>query len=974
MPASVEYAQLGVPRPARFRPVRFDLDIVGRSLRAAPEAAELLRQDVNLQARAPIVIDLPHPDAGVVSFEVVEHSIMAPELAARYPEIKTYRAIATDGTGAHARLSVTPDGFRAQVLDPDGTWYIDPYDANDPSLHSVYFARDHMNGEPFSCVTDGVVPPMAHALHDHDHDHGDLHDDSENFNQLSGSALRTYRIAISATGEYTAARGGTIPAALSSIVTTLNRVTGVYESELAISFTLIANNDILIFTDPNTDPFTNFDNLAMLSENQTTITNLIGAANYDIGHVFGTAGGGVASLGVVCRSDRKARGVSSGSNPTGDLFDVRLVSHEIGHQFGANHSWNGVSNACSDSNRNSPTAYEPGSGSTIMSYTGICGPDNVRNSPIPHFHSISYDEMRSYVEFGLGGGCAVLTSSGNTPPIVDAGPDFAIPVGTPFTLTAAGSDSDGETVTYSWEQRDLGVPATLSAPDNGNIPLFQAIAPSTSPSRTFPSQPAFLAGVLDPREKLPAVPRVMDFRVTARDGNPTAGGVAFDNMVVDVVGSDPFAVTSPDGGEEWVGTRTVTWDVVGTNAAPFNVSTVDIYLSTDGGQTYPFLLADDTPNDGSQSVSLPLVNTALARIKIEANDNIFFAVSPDNFELGSFPIVLEERQRQTLVPPGQVTQVSFAVLDGIELVDPTSPTLFVSTNGGPFVASPLIQIAGEWVGSLPAANCGENIRYYATAASQSGATDIFPSNAPGSPVASAVGVVEVFFEDSFASDLGWTVTTTATDGGWQRGQPQGNGRADPAADFDGNNLCYLTGIDPLDTNSDVDGGRTILTSPVFDFTGGGTLSYAYWFDDSAGVPIDLPDRYTVETSNDGGATWRTEVVYATTAISWRTDTRVISAANAGSNFRVRVTVSDEGDGSLVEGGFDAFEAIRAECIDGPIVCSADYNGDGLVNAFDPIALLRDIDSGSLLADYNNSGEADAADLLALILDAQAGCP
>ena len=276
----------------------------------------------------------------------------------------------------------------------------------------------------------------------------------------AGTELRTYRLANAATGEYTAFHGGTVPLGQAAIVTAVNRVTGIYEVELAVRMILVANNSSLVYTNSGTDPYTNSDASALLSENQGNIDAIIGDANYDVGHVFSTGGGGLAGLGVVGISGQKARGETGSGSPVNDSFYVDYVAHELGHQFGGNHTFNQP-----DGNRNAGTAMEPGSGSTIQAYAGLFGPDDLQPNSDPYFHSISFDEMFGYVSTGAGNAAAVITATGNNVPTVNAGNDYTIPAGTPFALSAYGDDADvGDVLTYNWEQRDLGPAMDLSAP------------------------------------------------------------------------------------------------------------------------------------------------------------------------------------------------------------------------------------------------------------------------------------------------------------------------------------------------------------------------------------------------------------------------------------------------------------------------------------------------------------------------------
>jgi hypothetical protein len=536
--------------------------------------------------------------------------------------MRTYLATSLDRPGVTARLDWGgPNGFHAVVLGPTGTYFVDPAAPGEFSRYAAYHKGDNVAAQPLQCdggdlttgsgMSSALVSPAAASS--------------------TGGNLRSYRFAFAVTGDYTVElAGGDVAVAQANAVTITNRVNATFERELSVRLLLIGNNADIVYGDPDTDPYTQGDTGAMLDENQTNLDAVIGTGNYDIGHVMYRGGSGRAFLNSPCNGSLKARAVSGVFQATGDSIVVEMIAHELGHQFGARHTFNSELGFCSG-NRTGSSAWEPGSGTTIMSYSGICNEDNVQSFSNDYFHGGSLDQMLNFV--AAGGSCAAVARAGNAnAPIVSATGGYTIPVGTPFELDVdSASDADGDTLTFSWEQFDLGQAATLAEGDNGDNPLVRSLPPAFDSLRMVTGEAL--------GETLPTTTRALNFRVTARDNAAGGGRVGEANITLNTDASiGPFAVTFPNGGERLTSANppTVTWNVAGTNGAPVNTATVDILLSTDGGQTYGTTLAAGVPNDGAQEVVLPAVNSATARIKIKAAGNIYFDASDANFSLNAF--------------------------------------------------------------------------------------------------------------------------------------------------------------------------------------------------------------------------------------------------------------------------------------------------------------------------------------------------
>jgi hypothetical protein len=477
---------------------------------------------------------------------------------------------------------------------------------------------------------------------------------------INGYQLRTYRLALSADHYYCQAATGlgtpTIAQALSCMTTSLNRINGVYEREFSITMNFTSKEDTLIWP-VNTgsvngnDPFNTIDNNpnSCLTQNQTECDNRIGNANYDIGHVFTTGGGGLSLLGVICSSGNKAQSVTGSPTPVGDGFDIDYVAHEMGHEYGADHPFNNNADGSCGGNAWQATAYEPGSGSTIMAYAGICPPDDLQMHSDAYFHAVSLVQIYNYTIAGSGNSCAVRTNTNNKPVGISAfTASYAIPYKTPFELTAPTAvDSVADTsTTYNWEQWNLGDFGAELVQTFFRGPIFRSYMGTTSPTRIFPKNSMVLSSVLTNAgtegaegEKAPDTARYLTFKCTIRNIFQGNGCFLFpdDTIHLNVINTGAgFKVTSQNSFVNYAGasTQTITWNVVGTTSSPINCANVDIYLSTDGGNTWPTLIGN-YPNNGSASVTMPnpAATTNLARIKVKGSGNVFFNVNSSNFTL-----------------------------------------------------------------------------------------------------------------------------------------------------------------------------------------------------------------------------------------------------------------------------------------------------------------------------------------------------
>jgi subtilisin-like proprotein convertase family protein len=573
-----------------------------------------------------VTISLPISDGTIETFEVFEASNFAKELQAQYPSIRAYVGMGINDKTAQARISLDPNGIQVMISKAGKkTVFIESFSA-DGMIYAVYTSSRKKGKLPFTCSTEDQALVL------------NLNKEAQQVQSSSGELL-VFRLALSCNGEYTQYFGGTVAGALAAMNATMTRVNGVFEKDFGIRMDIIPTNENVIFTNPATDPYTTMG--SWNNQLQATLTSVIGEANYDVGHMFGATGGGgnAGCIGCVCVDGQKGRGITSPADgvPAGDTFDIDYVAHELGHQFGANHTF-------SHNVEGTGVNVEPGSGSTIMGYAGITTRDVQQNSD----DYFVYASIKQVQDNMVGKTCPVRTPLGKPLPITNAGPDFTIPKGTPFVLTGSATNPNGDALTYCWEQNDTatnqtGANSAASATKTGG-PNWRSYDPVVDPTRYFPPLSRVVVNQSTTQgseivvEALSNVARTLNFVLTTRDNFVGAGQTSSDatRITVNAV-AGPFLVTSPNAFLSWqAGTnQIVTWDVAGTTGNSVNAPYVDIYLSMDGGFTYPILLASQVPNDGQETITIPNQLGSTNRIMVKGNNHVFYDISNANFVIGA---------------------------------------------------------------------------------------------------------------------------------------------------------------------------------------------------------------------------------------------------------------------------------------------------------------------------------------------------
>lgn len=611
-------------KPTPKKSILLSLDLESLKLRLLNIAKRGLSSD-----NEGVRVDFPNQEGNFESYLVKEASVMTPELQVKYPEIRAFVGKGIDNPTAIIRFSLSPQkGLSSMVLSDKKTVFVEPYSAD--LSHYMVFVKS-VEDPPtaaFECET-------AYAKSEFD-----ISDEAYiALRNADDQTLRTYRLALACTVEYSQFHGGTFGQVTAAMNATMARVNGVFERDLGLTMVMVPNATIVFLgPDVTSDPYTNQSGSAMLNQNQTTCDSNIGSANYDLGHVFSTGGGGIAALNSPCNNNLKAYGVTGSFSPQGDTFDIDFVAHEFGHQFGGNHTQN---NSC----QRSAVSVEPGSGSTIMGYAGICDP-NVQNNSDDYFHGENIKEMWLNISAGTGSTCFTGGTTNNAAPQVNAGANFAIPKATAFVLKGAATDANTEAagLTYCWEQTDT-TPATMP-PQSTNTggPAFRSLDATISPDRYMPPLNTVMSGSLATTwEVVPSVARAMNFLLTVRDNELDGGATGSGEMEVSVEDVTPFTVvTPPIWGQNT--SRQANWVVGATADATINCQSVNILFTTDNGASFT-TLASGVPNIGSATITVPnIADTSNAKLLVEAADNIFYAVSnafeiSDELDFSIVPVI-----------------------------------------------------------------------------------------------------------------------------------------------------------------------------------------------------------------------------------------------------------------------------------------------------------------------------------------------
>ncbi|WP_281987814.1 reprolysin-like metallopeptidase [Aquimarina aggregata] len=688
---------------------------------------EVLNEVLNqVKINGNAILTMPHPIGGELIFNVESSNLLSKEIQKKYPEIQTLRG--QSANGERIRMNVNALGLSAIIFSEEGTIFIAP-STKESKLYISYFEMDdHCSSDDYRFQCQTAENPAEKT-----HKSSKELVSSTMFNKRTiGDEYKKYRLALIVKANYTNNRAnGDVNAAFNEIISIVDIATGIFESQVGITFEIVTDEET-IFTESNSGPYGDRPiNINILrgedNDRIRAITYLddetnLGFDNYDVGHVIASGfDGGIASTGQVC-NNLKGGGMSA--FPRGrsvDYFAIRTFTHELGHQFGAGHTY---SASCGDHPTGS--AFEIGSGHTIMSYADICGNhNNIPDGTQPYFHAISVEQMIAFTSENSGKKCFTSIAITNAPPSVtipESG--FNIPINTPFVLQGQASDQDNDTLIYNWEQFDLATesedldkPVDENAPDllskeefveqgiaalygagpdasedeinaayqlyleqyndlfgpvfsfRGDGPLFRNFVPTSSSKRYFPSLDLILSGNASPMEVLPFTSRDLNFVFSARDGK---GGLSNDILSFSsTTEAGPFVVTTEFSNPSYNGFSSITllWDVANTTAPPINCQNVDILYSINGGETFDIVLKEGILNDGSEVIELPNIETNQARVMVKASDNIFFNVNDRNFKIEAVNVVAPRAATDLIVSKVDVNEIKLSWADNSDVED-----------------------------------------------------------------------------------------------------------------------------------------------------------------------------------------------------------------------------------------------------------------------------------------------------------------
>ena len=678
--------------PNRFHAFDMQYESLRRHLANAP--AEFSNEARN----GACTVLMPNAEGHLEAFKVWTVPVMSPELAAMFPEIRTYAGSSLERPGHILRISALPGELRAIILCPDSD--VEAIDINPvlgPDRVIAYRVKDlpTVGGpeKPFVCGADDNIPY-------------DLGKELELLNEppaadrsgVNPVTLRILRFAVGCHANFTIDHGGTKASALAKVVDYTNRINAITERDAQLRFSLIPETINVIFEDILSQPYSGSEAGNWMGQNTGILNTNIGAAKYDLGHCFARylsgSAAGIAMLSSACATNKGAGCSTANKNPaTGDYgnYFVGVAAHEIGHQLSCGHTWNRCDGG---SGRSGISAWEIGSGITVMSYSGLCGPDN---QPSPgsnlFYHAGSVAQIQNLLSNVT---CGTTEPVNNNHPIlsVDYPDDMFIPISTPFVLRCTAEDPDGHALTYSWEQMDLGEELPIGQVA-GNSPSFRCFNPVTSDTRFFPRLATINSNGSDFSEILPTYSRELKFRVFVRDNEPV-GGTNFANVNFrSTANAGPFVVTAPNTNETWTSGAyvLVTWDVANTDKAPVNCDKVNILLSNNGGATYNFVLAEGVPNIGYACIIAPDISSPLCRVRVEAANNVFFDISNVNFRIEKTTapvfggICVDDLDQQICLPQTFNTNITTLGLNGygdlvnLSILDaPVGATASLSAN------------------------------------------------------------------------------------------------------------------------------------------------------------------------------------------------------------------------------------------------------------------------------------------------------